>query len=61
METIDALIKALGKFGGGALLVSHDQYFLSSIGKEFWSVSNGQVRRFHTFQETRKFTYSVGF
>jgi ATP-binding cassette subfamily F protein 3 len=36
LETTEALIKALETFGGGVLVVTHDQHFISSVCKELW-------------------------
>jgi len=58
LETIDALILAVNGFGGGIVLVSHDQHFLSHVGSEFWGVAAGRVRRFDDFEATKKFSYS---
>jgi len=58
LETIDALILAVNGFGGGVLLVSHDQHFLSHVGQEFWGLANGKVKRFDDFEATKKFSYS---
>jgi len=59
LETIDALILAIQNFGGGLLFVSHDQNFLQSVGNEFWGVTNQQVKRFDSFQASKKFSYSA--
>jgi ATP-binding cassette subfamily F protein 3 len=59
LETIDALIQAINNFGGGLVLVSHDQNFLSSVGNEFWGVSNKQVKRFDSFAASKNFSYQA--
>jgi ATPase subunit of ABC transporter with duplicated ATPase domains len=33
METIDVLIEAVAAFKGAIVIVSHDQFFLSRVGK----------------------------
>merc|ERR1712066_792684 len=43
METIDALIDAIKEFDGAVVIVSHDQYFLSQVATEFWSVAGGKL------------------
>lgn len=59
LETIDALITAIQNFGGGLLFVSHDQNFLQSVGNEFWGVSNQSVKRFDSFNASKKFSYAA--
>jgi len=52
LETIDALADALGKYTGGAIVVSHDQHFITNVCSQLWIVGNGRVRRFaHGFVE----------
>lgn len=46
IETIDALIVALGNFPGGVIAVSHDQHFVQSFAEEIWVVGDGAVKRF---------------
>jgi len=58
IETIDALVNALNGWNGAVLFVSHDQYFLESVGKDFWGVSEGRVKQFRTFKEAKQFSYS---
>ncbi len=58
LETVDALIEAVRGFKGGLVVVSHDQHFLASVCKEFWSVSDGNVKRFNEFTEAKKYGYS---
>ncbi|KAJ8321096.1 hypothetical protein KUTeg_002683 [Tegillarca granosa] len=43
METIEALGKALMKFQGGVVLVSHDERLIRLICKELWVVRNNTV------------------
>ncbi|XP_058044430.1 ATP-binding cassette sub-family F member 3 [Ahaetulla prasina] len=45
METIEALAKALNKFRGGLILVSHDERFIRLVCKELWVCGNGTVQR----------------
>jgi len=55
LETTEALIKALESYGGGVIVVSHDQHFISSVCKELWIVGNGRMSRFDgTFEEYKK-------
>ncbi|ELT88565.1 hypothetical protein CAPTEDRAFT_166316 [Capitella teleta] len=44
METIEALGKALNKFEGGVMLVSHDERLIRVICTELWVCSNYNVR-----------------
>ncbi|KAK3105053.1 hypothetical protein FSP39_016220 [Pinctada imbricata] len=43
METIEALGKAILKFQGGVVLVSHDERLIRMICKELWVVRDGTV------------------
>lgn len=43
METIDALVEAIKEFQGAVVMVSHDQYFLSQVATQFWSVADGKL------------------
>ncbi|XP_053566308.1 ATP-binding cassette sub-family F member 3 [Bombina bombina] len=45
METIEALGRALNKFKGGVILVSHDERFIRLVCKELWVCENGTVTR----------------
>ncbi|XP_053314984.1 ATP-binding cassette sub-family F member 3 [Spea bombifrons] len=45
METIEALGRALNKFRGGLILVSHDERFIRIVCKELWVCENGGVTR----------------
>ncbi|AWO99496.1 putative ATP-binding cassette sub-family F member 3 [Scophthalmus maximus] len=45
METIEALAKALNKFRGGVILVSHDERLIRLVCKELWVCDSGKVRR----------------
>nr|APD26560.1 ATP-binding cassette transporter subfamily F member 3 protein [Brachionus koreanus] len=44
METIEALGEALNKFGGGVILVSHDERLIQMICKELWLCRDGKVK-----------------
>ncbi|KAI9591281.1 P-loop containing nucleoside triphosphate hydrolase protein [Syncephalis fuscata] len=46
MDSIDALTQALKSFGGGVVLVSHDERFISAVSSEIWVCSKGRVARF---------------
>nr|XP_039253628.1 LOW QUALITY PROTEIN: ATP-binding cassette sub-family F member 3-like [Styela clava] len=43
METIEALGKALNKFKGGVILVSHDERLISIVCKELWLCGDKRV------------------
>uniref|UniRef100_A0A8C3KLW5 ATP binding cassette subfamily F member 3 n=1 Tax=Calidris pygmaea TaxID=425635 RepID=A0A8C3KLW5_9CHAR len=45
METIEALAKALNKFRGGVILVSHDERFIRLLCQELWVCESGAVTR----------------
>uniref|UniRef100_A0A3P8XND7 ATP-binding cassette sub-family F member 3 n=1 Tax=Esox lucius TaxID=8010 RepID=A0A3P8XND7_ESOLU len=45
METIEALAKALNKFKGGVVLVSHDERLIRLVCKELWVCEHGNVQR----------------
>ncbi|XP_051254889.1 ATP-binding cassette sub-family F member 3 isoform X2 [Dicentrarchus labrax] len=45
METIEALAKALNKFKGGVILVSHDERLIRLVCKELWVCEAGKVTR----------------
>ncbi|KAL2096223.1 hypothetical protein ACEWY4_008371 [Coilia grayii] len=45
METIEALAKALNKFKGGVVLVSHDERLIREVCKELWVCEGGKVKR----------------
>lgn len=45
METIEALAKALNKFKGGVVLVSHDERLIRLVCRELWVCEGGRVWR----------------
>ncbi|KFP27794.1 ATP-binding cassette sub-family F member 3, partial [Colius striatus] len=45
METIEALAKALNKFRGGIILVSHDERFIRLVCQELWVCEKATVTR----------------
>ena len=46
LETIDAVIVALGNFNGGVICVSHDAHFIESVADEIWVLGSGRVSKF---------------
>ena len=55
VETIEALSKALNAFKGGVVVVSHDQFFISRVCKELWTIRNQTIMRFNgEFKEYKK-------
>merc|ERR1712232_993220 len=43
VETLDSLGEALRSFVGAAVIVSHNQHFLTSVCNELWTVDSGRV------------------
>ncbi|KAK2706343.1 ATP-binding cassette sub-family F member 3-like [Artemia franciscana] len=55
IETIEALGKAIDKFSGGLILVSHDERLIRMVCKELWLCADGVVRSIEGgFDEYRK-------
>lgn len=46
MDAINALIIALENYKGGLVIVSHDQYFVSSLCQTIYNVRNGAIKKF---------------
>lgn len=46
MESIDSLAKAINKFEGGVVLVSHDMRLISQVAREIWMCDNKTVMRY---------------
>jgi ATP-binding cassette subfamily F protein 2 len=46
MESIDSLARAINKFSGGMVLVSHDMRLISQVAKEIWMCDNRTITRF---------------
>jgi ATP-binding cassette, subfamily F, member 3 len=54
LETIEALIEALQSYGGGVMVVSHDQHLIESLGAEIWVCENSKIKKFDgSFEEYR--------
>eukprot|EP00045_Choanoeca_perplexa_P018243 m.283562 g.283562 ORF g.283562 m.283562 type:complete len:741 (+) comp17761_c0_seq4:123-2345(+) len=58
METIDVLIEAVAAFKGAIVIVSHDQFFLSRVGKEFWSLADGRLNVYQDLDAAKKACYN---
>jgi ATPase subunit of ABC transporter with duplicated ATPase domains len=43
LETTEALIQGILSFHGGVLLVSHDQYLITSVCEDLVAIRNGKV------------------
>lgn len=55
LETIEALGIAVKEYGGGVMIISHDQSFVSTACTEFWEVGNLKVERHRgTFNDYKK-------
>jgi ATP-binding cassette subfamily F protein 3 len=55
LDTIEALIVALGSFQGGVVIVSHDQHFVENVASEIFIVGEGKVQKHRgTFADYRK-------
>ncbi|XP_018329476.1 ATP-binding cassette sub-family F member 3 isoform X2 [Agrilus planipennis] len=54
IETIEALGKAINKYTGGVILVSHDERLIRMVCKELWFCSSGNVQSIDNFDEYRK-------
>lgn len=60
IETIEALANALNRFQGGVIVVSHDQFFISKVCKELWTIRNQTIIRFNGEFEEYKNLVSKG-
>ncbi|KAF2881221.1 hypothetical protein ILUMI_24945 [Ignelater luminosus] len=55
IETIEALGKAINKYNGGVILVSHDERLIRMVCNELWVCGNGSVKSVEGgFDEYRK-------
>lgn len=55
IDAVNALIIAVEGFSGGVVVVSHDQYFVSSVCKEIWVIKKNRVRKYKgEFADYRK-------
>jgi len=55
LETVEALIIAIGMFEGGVIMVSHDQHFIEMAAEEFWVIKDRKLSQFKgSFEEYKK-------
>ena len=45
LDAVDGLARAIGEFGGGVVLVSHDFRLIDQVAKEIWICEDKTVRR----------------
>ena len=57
IDAVSALVIALNSFSGGLIVVSHDQYFVSSICKKIFVVKGQKVKEFSGDFKAYKATY----
>ena len=53
LESCESLAKAISDFKGGVILVSHDQFFVEQVGKEFIRLKTVEAVRFDNFKKYR--------
>jgi len=53
LASVEALTESVRTFDGGVVLVSHDQYFVSTVAKEVWVVGDGAVKKAKSFEDYR--------
>ncbi|GBG74985.1 hypothetical protein CBR_g19498 [Chara braunii] len=55
LDAVDALMQGLALYGGGVLMVSHDQHLITGSVDELWVVFNGNVTPFRgTFEDYKR-------
>lgn len=47
IDAVNALIVALNNFTGGLIIVSHDQYFVSTVCDQIWYIKDMQLKKFN--------------
>ncbi|KAL9649419.1 hypothetical protein ABK040_014329 [Willaertia magna] len=47
IDTVDALIEALNSYNGGILMVSHDEYLITSVCDELWVCSGKSIKKYN--------------
>lgn len=46
MESIEALTEAINEFGGGVIIVSHDERLIRETSCQIWVVDNKNIEEF---------------
>ncbi|KAF8139774.1 P-loop containing nucleoside triphosphate hydrolase protein [Boletus edulis] len=46
IEGLDALMAALNSWNGGVIIISHDERFITNVGRELWVCADGTVTKF---------------
>jgi len=46
LDTIESLIRALNNYGGGCIIVSHDEHLITSVCDELWICENNGITFF---------------
>lgn len=44
--TVSMLIKAINKFTGTCIIVSHDRYFIQGVANKIWEIADGEIIEF---------------
>jgi len=58
LDSVDSLIKAVNKFKGGLVLVTHNRDFLKRTASSFLSIIPGAFLEFSTMKDAERATYS---
>ena len=58
LDSVDSLIKAVNKFDGGLVVVTHNRDFLKRTVKSFLSIIPGAFLEFETMKDAERATYS---
>lgn len=55
IDSVDALIQALNMYGGGILVISHDEHLIKTVCDEIWVCAGGEINKFDgTFDDYKK-------
>lgn len=58
LDSVESLIRAVNKFSGGLITVTHNRDFLKRCSKDFLSIVPGHFLGFATMKEAERSTYS---